>query len=402
MYCKNCNSEIFEDSLVCAHCGEASPKKARRVKKPKRRAFLLSFAFTMLVMIVGATFVGLMFSGQNETKQLVWVQEDEVIYAYAGQTYVEAVETYTVYYEEYEFFEDETALTDKPESYEPYEAVAEELGSLSGKVIVLDAGHGNDGGGMIAGYREGTRMLFLARLIRDELEYRGATVLMIRDCGDDIHIVRRAAMMNRWSLEAIKYDMLGGSEHTEDELSEISDLIEMLDRIIADIWRYAQIYMNFPFDQSFTTRIHPSWQRMFELQSNPLITYNWLAISLHSNASYPFNEGINGAFVFYSSNTNPVSRPYFSDYSHVYNMRLFGNMLLDEIARIGIRRNRLTSSSYLFIRETNLPAILVENGFHTNPSDRALLSCDIFMQNLAIVYADIIEEYFLRIRYGES
>ena len=418
MYCINCNSEIFDDEKSCDECGNFLPRRTSRVKLHKNKRFLLSFAFTALVMaVLGAIFfAGQLFFGQNGTNQFAWIQAkdmpfppyryssetaDELIFAYESQAVIEGAVAYTFNYDEYELLSDETDLVAVPEFHDFYEAVNEELGSLSGKVIVLDAGHGDDSGGMFLGYREGVRMLFLARLLRDELESRGATVLMIRDCGFDIHIADRVAMMNRWSLEAIMYDRQNDAEYFSYELSELSYLIEMLDRIISDRGTYARVYMNFPFDRNFTTRIHPSWQRMFEFQSDPLITYNWLAISLHSNASSPFDEGINGAFVFYASNSNLVSRPYFADYSHEYISRLFGDLLLDGIAQIGIRRNRLTSSSYMFIRETNLPAVLVENGFHTNPANRALLASDSFMQNLAIVYADTIEEYFLRIRYGE-
>ena len=417
MYCNNCESEVFGDEKSCVECGAALPERIPRVKLHKNRRFLLSFALTALVVAALGAFIFAVsnFALQNDAEQLAWGQFEEFplphyqyenndayesIYAYGSQAGIESAEAYTFDYDEHEFLFDETEWMAVPDFYGFNTITDEELGSLSGKVIVLDAGHGDDSGGWVAGYREGVRMLFLARLLRDELESRGATVLMIRDCGTDFHVARRVVMMNRWSLETIKYDRLNGAEYSVAELSELLNLIEMLDRIASNLGWYASVYMNFPFDRDFTTRIHPSWQRMFEFQSDPLITYNWLAISLHSNASSPLDEGINGAFVFYSSNTNPVSRPYFANYSHEYNMRLFGNMLLDEIAQIGIRRNRLTSSSYMFIRETNLPAVLVENGFHTNPGNRALLSCDVFMQNLAIVYADTIEEYFLRIRYG--
>ena len=73
-------------------------------------------------------------------------------------------------------------------------------------------------------------------------------------------------------------------------------------------------------------------------------------------------------------------------------------MLLDGIASIGIRRNDVTPSGYMVIRENNLPSVLVENGYHTNARDRALLMCDDFMRRLAVVYADTIEEYFSIIR----
>ena len=375
----------------------------------KNGTFLFSFAVTVFVTVaLGAVlFIGLMFARQDSFGSF--------FEARAGNLFIridikeEAVSLGAVIQRNIDM--GVFALIDKAresETYEQYEAMYEECpilaaqNSLRGRVIVLDAGHCDNTGGAIAGYREGVRMLQLARFLRDELESRGATVHMTRDCGDDLHNTLRVAMMNLWSLEAIVYDRHSSGQFYSAELSELSGLIETLNRIISNRRRYAQVYMNHPFDQYLMTRIHPTWRRVLEFQSDPLIRYNWLAISLHSNAAYPFDESRNGAIVFYSSNDNSISRSYFANYSHEYNMRLFGNMLLREIAQIGIRRNRLRSSSYMFIRETNLPAVLVENGFHTNPGDRALLSCDVFMRRLALVYADTIEEYFRQINYNRE
>ena len=48
----------------------------------------------------------------------------------------------------------------------------------------------------------------------------------------------------------------------------------------------------------------------------------------------------------------------------------------------------------MVLREVNVPAVLVENGFHTNPQDRALLSDPNFRQSLAVAYRNAIVEYF--------
>jgi len=46
------------------------------------------------------------------------------------------------------------------------------------------------------------------------------------------------------------------------------------------------------------------------------------------------------------------------------------------------------------MREHNVPAVLVENGFHTNAQDRAKLSDDAFLGRLAKAYTDTIVDYF--------
>ena len=280
--------------------------------------------------------------------------------------------------------------------------------SLFGRVVVIDAGHGFGTGGSYGSYDEGERMLFLAKLIQEELESRGATVLMTRQTHADVYLAKRPVKMNLWSLEALsqyrkqklRLEARSGITCSLDfkrsvkELAEISHLIGLLERVLYNICDYAPIYMNYPFDHYHQTVIHPAWRRVFRYQSDPLFRYNWLVISLHSNAKGSGNTASNGAVVFFSSNYDRRNPVYFNEYSHVEITRLFGGMLLDAIAEIGIRRYSLSPAAFMVIRENNLPSVLVENGFHTNPGDRALLQCDVFMWRLAMVYANTIEAYF--------
>ena len=286
--------------------------------------------------------------------------------------------------------------------------VAAADGSLSGRVIILDAGHGRGSGGSYAGYVEAVRMFFLAQQIQNELERRGATVHMTRNSSVDVYITLRPALSNRWSIEAIRRDRLARLSYEGilpierarlvSEIHELDYLLAVLDRILADHIAYAPIYMNYPWDSTLSTAIHPTWRRVFEFQADPIIRYNWLFISLHSNATgTPINHARNGADVFYSANYNARNAFYFANYSHQDISRLFGDKLLDNIALMGINRNNVTPNHFLVIRETNLPAVLVENGFHTNANDRALLQNDSFMRGLATIYADTIEAYFAAI-----
>ena len=287
--------------------------------------------------------------------------------------------------------------------------ISASVGSLYGRVIILDAGHGIGarGGGVVfsAGYVEHERMFLLAGFIQSELENRGATVHMTRNCRMDIPLPVRPAMMNRWSLEALLGDRINRLKMENNSIQErfmltieINRLItslDLLDRVIYNHEYYAPIYLNYPFDYSFSTQIHPSWRRILEFQSDPLIRYNWLAISLHSNASS--NIWAHGADVFFSANHNPRNVYYFDNYSHQDITAIFGRMLLNGIARVGIRANGVRVHHFMLIRETNIPAVLAENGYHTNYYDRKLLQDDNFMQRLAVVYADTIEAYFNRI-----
>jgi len=282
---------------------------------------------------------------------------------------------------------------------------------LQGRVIILDAGHGLGADNIFAGYSEQRRMLLLAHKIQAELTERGATVLLTRETEENVSLSVRVALMNKWSLEAIRdvrkaelaalpaslpdYVYLAESGTLQAEIAELNRLLYIIRKIINDPARYAPIYMNVPFDMTYTRRIHPDWQRVFEMQSDPLIRNNFLAISLHSNATaVPIDTGANGADIFISTNCNPLNINYFANYSHEDITYKFADMLLDGIHQLGIRRREITPYHWMIIRETNLPALLVENGFHTNPRDRTNLLNNMFLAQLATVYADTIEAYF--------
>ena len=284
-------------------------------------------------------------------------------------------------------------------------------GPLEGRVIILDPGHGQGTSPAFAGYIEHVRMLVLAEKMRDVLEARGATVLLTRENHIDIPLPVRSVMINKWSLEAIRNQRVTQlssipifaheQERVSALLSDIAQLdhsIAILDKILMNPEVYAPVYINTPFDTTRTRVIHPEWRRIFELQNDPLIRYNFMVVSLHSNATgTPIDTSINGADIFLSTNCNVLNTTYFADYSHADVSYIFADMLLDGIHNIGINRRTITPFHWMIIRETNVPAVLIENGFHTNATDRSRLQDNNFLARLAAVYADTFEQYFAAI-----
>jgi len=120
-------------------------------------------------------------------------------------------------------------------------------------------------------------------------------------------------------------------------------------------------------------------------------------ISLHSNATANGSTSAHGAEVYF---INPAAHAnthwYYPNYSFTAQSRNFGDILLDQIHNTGIvrRSNGLRAENYAMIREVNVPAVLAENGFHTNPHDREKLSDPGFRQNLAWAYHNAIIQYF--------
>jgi len=269
-------------------------------------------------------------------------------------------------------------------------------GVLTGKIIILDPGHGADTTNYHMGYCEHTAMLALARKIKPLLEDRGATVHLTRSTDDGVLLSTRVAMSNILSLNAIKYSMVQNAADEDiliNDLNEIDRLIGIMHSIIKNPEDYAAIYFNTPF--SPLVPIHPDLERIFKLQSDPMIGERFLFISLHTNAtSRPIDTTVHGADVFHISNNIRSMTDYFSNYSFVDQSARFGEIILDHINNVGIQKRTVSQSNYFVIREHNIPAVLVENGHHTSPYDRAILMSDFFLERLAYAYLDAITAYF--------
>ena len=266
---------------------------------------------------------------------------------------------------------------------------------LYGRTIVLDPGHGIGADNTFMGYSEQAAMFALAMHLKPLLEAQGAQVFMTRKDYYEVHLTVRAALINLWSLEAKLEIYENNPWRCDFEIEELKRLIGIMQSIVYDFSSFAPTYLNFPFDSRRQTRIHHDLEHIFNLQSHPAIADNWLGISLHSNATgRPTNPEIRGADAYLMTNTNALSQYYFANYSHVENIELFADIILDNIEALGIPRREVRPNNFLIIRETNIPMILIENGFHTNYYDRALLSCDYFLQALAHAYLEAILSYF--------
>lgn len=265
---------------------------------------------------------------------------------------------------------------------------------LQNKIIILDAGHGLGNTNTYAGYDEQAAMLKLAQKIKNILEAYGATVYMTRSGQNDVSLPVRAAMINKWALQAVR-DSQEKANATQNEINEIDRLLSITQKIINSPETYAPVYMNYPFDYTYTQKITPEWQKIFEYQNNAAVRDNFLVISLHSDSSEkPVDTSIQGATVYYSSNNYEYNMNYYTGYSNEQRSYYFGEHLLNGIEKLGIRKRRTEPECFFIIREHNLPCVLVENGFHTNAQDRAKLSDDSFLEKLALVYADTVAGYF--------
>ena len=286
-----------------------------------------------------------------------------------------------------------------------YSAVEAGEQSLHGRIVILDAGHGEENPNTYEGYFEHIAMLALAEKIKPILESRGAVVYMTRETDRDVELPVRTAMINKWALTTVR-DLrraaLSGLSEADaaakmlNEIAEIDALMEAVQSIMDDPKKNAAIYMNYPFDYRYSREIHPLWRKVFEYEDDVDIRTRFLVISLHSNATpLPINTSENGAEAYYITNDLVRNMYYYTGYSNIELNSYFAEQILDNIDALGIKKREASGYYYHILRENNLPCVLVENGFHTNAGDRAKLSDDAFLNELAMVYADTIWDYFI-------
>ncbi len=264
---------------------------------------------------------------------------------------------------------------------------------LYGKVIVLDPGH-DQYTNEYEGYIEGVAMFSLAQQIKPLLEAQGATVYLTREDGNFVELWERAAITNSLSLEKLREIKINEGYSENDEVfAEIDYLISVLDTFDGASQDYVSQYLNTPFDENNT--ISSTMQRIFTLQSDPTLQDSFLFISLHTDGlEQSYYDYVAGADVYYISNNMPDDFGNYYQYTGVENNINFGDILLDDISQTGMPRSDILEGNFHVLREVNIPAVLVENGYHTNDEDRSMLEDPNFITDLSKAYSSAIAEYF--------
>jgi N-acetylmuramoyl-L-alanine amidase len=276
--------------------------------------------------------------------------------------------------------------------------------SLAGKLIILDPGHGAGYGGSAAGYVEHVAMLRLAELLKADLERCGASVMMTRATSVMVNNYVRMAQINLLALGKVRAARAAalsadpGNAQLRSDILEIERLEDVMQNVIADP-SLATVYFNSPYDYTHTRKIHPDLAKIFAYENDPAIYDNILLISLHSNApGSASNTSVNGMCVYMLTNTYPNSANYYASYANPGRSRLAAELLLREVtAAVGFKNNGININDFFNLRESNLPTVLLELGFHTNPSDRAVLSSDIGLKRIAAGITYAVGYYFNQI-----
>lgn len=274
-------------------------------------------------------------------------------------------------------------------------------GPLEGRIVILDPGHGNTSN-YYNGYYEGAAMYEFAYILKPMLEAQGATVVLTREVTTNISLVERMTLSNQLSMDvladSLEQKLLAVSDNEKAEVQATIDEARRLSNVMQTVLDDPSLddtYYFVPYASSTTREIHPDTAKIFSLQSEDDVRSRMLFISLHSNATgTPINESRNGVSAYYVSQSTLAKSGYIGDFSSTTCSNLFSTLILDNLATLGFERGLVYENVFFVNRETNLPSVLVENGFHTNDDDREKLSYSVFLEMMGKVYVDTIITYY--------
>lgn len=265
---------------------------------------------------------------------------------------------------------------------------------LKGKIVILDAGHGDETTNSVGSYKEAEFALAEVKLVKQNLENLGATVYLTRSTSKDVYFYERTATVNNWALDIViekyKYLLSRGNSAAQNKINELNSLKAHMNKVINDHSKAGE-YFNTPY--STTTPISSVLKRIFEYENTPEIYENMIFISIHSNADD--STSTNGTVVYYINNSFADSKNYYTNYSNVKRNEKLATLLCNQVSTAGGFKNRgLLVNDFYMIREINIPSALIEVGFHTNDSDRAKLSSTAYRKRIANGIAYGVVEYF--------
>ena len=114
-----------------------------------------------------------------------------------------------------------------------------------------------------------------------------------------------------------------------------------------------------------------------------------LFISIHHNAST--SSSAYGFEAYYSSDTSALSGV---DTNYKVNKsKEIGTALVNNASsQLSMYNRGLKDDAFYVVKNTNMPAILIENGFISNPTEAAKISSSSYQQKLAEIIANVVSE----------
>ncbi|WP_161633599.1 N-acetylmuramoyl-L-alanine amidase [Fervidicella metallireducens] len=321
-------------------------------------------------------------------------------------------------------------------------------GSLSGKIVVIDPGHGfNDPGVTRENVYEKTMTLDMGLRLKRILTEAGAMVIMTRATDGNSgynSLYYRSAVANKLIVDLEREKLEKENAEFEKQMSNFQNLliskgaeleklnsedreinkqkIDDLTKEIAELTESSdelkeKIDLNKTriedlYNMSLTFNYYieqPSYKERYGIMKNPLemakvfeLTkekYNKdiVFVSIHCNSTTAETQtSASGVQVYVQTENDTYYTDYYNNYDYE-RRKILGMSLLQELnlsTGFSKKYTSLFKSRLSVLRENNLPSVLVEIGFFNNPSDLKIIKDQQQRENASFGMYKGIEKYF--------
>lgn len=257
-------------------------------------------------------------------------------------------------------------------------------GSLSDKTVILDAGHGgSEVGAQYFGTQEKDVNQVYTGKVAAALEKQGVNVILTRQQDHTTHLYTRASIAN---LVAVLSLYLQEPDATVQK--ELESYMAELQQIISENPRYVP-----PLYQKDiqSNAINPHLQRLLDLTSQ---VQDIAFVSIHSNSTPVAAKKRRGLELIL---TDSAISEFYPGYGSTYDMEeriRLRDAIQDAISSESeIKMRSPYFGNYAVLRETSIPAILIELGYLNHEEEHQLLTDSAYQNRLSNAIAKGIEQW---------
>lgn len=254
-------------------------------------------------------------------------------------------------------------------------------GKLTGKTVIVDAGHGGkDNGAIVDSIKEKDINLAVSEYVIEDLKNEGANVIVTRNNDDTVYLYDRPTLTNLVILIRSYLDTTD-----IDEKTAIGNLIDSLEQVLNENVEAV------PYIYRKTDDMNEDLKMIFELTNRIDDT---VFLSIHSNVKGGSVVDLEGLDIILSGNSLESKYPGYNLYNDEERLRL-GNLLGEEISTtVPIDLRRIYFGDYAVLREENLPSALIELGYMDNDEDLKLLTSKESQKKYAQAITEAVIRYF--------
>ena len=232
----------------------------------------------------------------------------------------------------------------------------QEVGILSGKTIIVDAGHGgNDNGAIVDDIKEKDINRKVADYLIEYLLADGANVIETRKDDETLYLYDRPTIAN---LAVVIENYIRTTD--PDRKTALAAILLDLEAILSDDVDVI------PYLYRKGDDMNEQLKEIFELtnQINDMVF-----VSIHSNVTGSEEVSLQGLDIILTGNTVANEYPSYDLYDDEERL-LFGNIIGENISsEVNIILRRVYFGDYAVLREENLPSTLIELGYMDNAED---------------------------------